>query len=62
MKDLNAEYACVLLEKKELYLQFKQIKAQMQELMAAKANVDSFLRQNDPSREIEKKKNHNAQH
>lgn len=62
LKELNVEYASVLAEKRELYSQFKQIKPQMQELMIAKANIDSFLRQNDPSREFEKKKNRNAQH
>lgn len=62
LKELNVEYDSVLAEKRELYSQFKQIKPQMQELMMAKANIDSFLRQNDPSREFEKKKNRNAQH
>jgi hypothetical protein len=41
--DLRAEYAPVLAEKKQAYKEYRQAKAEMQELVTARTNVERFL-------------------
>ena len=48
---LRAEYAPVLEEKKRAYKEYRQAKAEMQELMTAKANVQRFLNINEQQME-----------
>jgi len=43
MKSLNAEYAELLSEKKAAYAEYRQVKTEMRELLAAKQNVDMLL-------------------
>lgn len=42
VKELNAEYAKILVAKKEVYSEYRQIKKEMQEYVMAKHNVDAF--------------------
>lgn len=43
VKDLNAEYGDLIKQKKELYTDYRKVKAQNRELQLAKRNVDTFL-------------------
>ena len=43
VKDLNAEYGDLIKQKKELYIDYRKVKAQNRELQLAKRNVDTFL-------------------
>jgi len=43
MKDLRADYAKILAEKKELYRGYTEAKEKTRELPAAKVNVDRVL-------------------
>lgn len=45
VKELNAEYAEVLAKKKAVYLEYRQTKKEMQDMLRAKQNVDAFLRE-----------------
>jgi hypothetical protein len=50
---LRAEYASVLSEKKRAYAEYREAKAQMRELLTAKANVDRLLNIPGQARERE---------
>ena len=43
MKELQAEYARLLEEKKKTYAEYRRSREEMRELLAAKANVDRIL-------------------
>ena len=44
VKELSAEYAQVLTEKKAAYAEYRQVKKEMQEYGIAKQDVDCFLK------------------
>ena len=50
MKDLRADYAKILAEKRELYRGYTEAKKETRELLAAKANVDRVLKTTEESR------------
>ena len=43
VKELQAEYARVLDEKKKTYAEYRRSREEMRELLAAKANVDRLM-------------------
>ena len=43
VKDLQAEYARLLEEKKKTYAEYRRSREKMRELLAAKANVDRIM-------------------
>ena len=43
MKDLQAEYAALLAEKKAAYADYRKARDEMRELLAVKANVDQIM-------------------
>ena len=43
MKDLQAEYAALLAEKKAAYTDYRKAREEMRELLAVKANVDQIM-------------------
>ena len=43
VKELNAEYAALLGEKKKLYPDYRRARDEMRELLTVKANVDRLL-------------------
>ena len=43
VKDLNAEYAALLSEKKKLYPEYRRARDEMRELLTVKANIDRLL-------------------
>ncbi len=47
VKELNAEYAEVLAEKKKLYGEYRQAKKGMQEIQRAKYDIDQFLKDDE---------------
>ena len=47
VKELNAEYAQVLAEKKKLYGGYRQTKKDMQEIQRAKYDIDQFLKDDE---------------
>ena len=55
VKELNAEYAEVLAEKKKAYAEYCEAKKDMQDYLTAKHNIDAFLNV-DQSAEQEQKK------
>jgi len=55
MKELNAEYAEVLAEKKKAYTEYREAKKYMQDYLTAKHNIDAFL-DADQSEEQKKEK------
>ena len=57
IRELDAEFQKLLQEKRQLYSEYKTARAEMQELLTAKQNVEQFLgKQNLPKRDIQKKK------
>lgn len=58
VKELNAEYAKVLAEKKKLYGEYRQAKKDMQEIQRAKYDIDQFLK-DDEEQKKERVRNHN---
>lgn len=57
IRELDAEFQKLLQEKRQLYSEYKIAKAEMQELLTAKQNVEQFLgKQNLPNQDIQKKK------
>ena len=55
MKELQAEYARLLEEKKKTYAEYRRSREEMRELLAAKANVDRILNwEAEPEAEKEK--------
>ena len=57
MKALQAEYAQLLTDKKKAYGKYRRARAEMRELLAAKANVDRILNW-EASQEAEQQKDH----
>ena len=43
VKELNAEYAALLSEKKKLYPEYRRARDEIRELLTVKANVDRLL-------------------
>ena len=57
IRELDAEFQELLQEKRQLYSEYKIARAEMQELLTAKENVEQFLgKKNLPERDIQKKK------
>ena len=57
IRELDAEFQKLLQEKRQFYSEYKTARAEMQELLTAKQNVEQFLgKQNLPKRDIQKKK------
>lgn len=58
VKDLSAEYAEILAEKKKLYGEYRQVKKDMQEIQRAKYDIDQFLK-SDKEQKKERVRKHN---
>ena len=58
VKDLSAEYAESLAEKKKLYGEYRQVKKNMQEIQRAKYDIDQFLK-SDEEQKKERVRKHN---
>lgn len=58
VKDLSAEYAEILAEKKKLYDEYRQVKKDMQEIQRAKYDIDQFLK-SDEEQKKERVRKHN---
>ena len=58
VKELNAEYAEILAEKKKLYGEYRQAKKDMQEIQRAKYDIDQFLKE-DEEQKKERVRKHN---
>lgn len=58
VKDLSAEYAEILAEKKKLYGEYRQVKKDMQEIQRAKYDIDQFLK-SDEEQKKERIRKHN---
>ena len=56
-KELQAEYAELLADKKKAYAEYRRSREEMRELLAAKANVDRLLKM-DEEQANEKEKDH----
>ena len=59
VKDLSAEYAEVLADKKSAYTQYRNARAEMQDYLKAEKNVEQFLnltRQEEEKAQEEKRK------
>lgn len=57
VRDLQAEYAKLLEEKKKTYAEYRRSREEMRELLAAKANVDRILNM-EAEQDAEKEKDH----
>ena len=57
VKELQAEYAKLLEEKKKTYAEYRRSREEMRELLAAKANVDRLLKMEE-EHDAEKEKGH----
>lgn len=57
VRDLQAEYARLLEEKKKTYAEYRRSREEMRELLAAKANVDHILNM-EAEQDAEKEKDH----
>ena len=57
VKELQAEYARLLEEKKKTYTEYRRSREEMRELLAAKANVDRLLNM-EMAYDMEKEKGH----
>ena len=58
VRELQAEYAQLLEEKKKTYVEYHRSREEMRELLAAKANVDRLMGMEEERRE-DKNKEHN---
>lgn len=58
VKDLSAEYSEILVEKKKLYGEYRQVKNDMQEIQRAKYDIDQFLK-SDEEQKKERVRKHN---
>lgn len=56
-KELQAEYAELLADKKKAYAEYRRSREEMRELLAAKANVDRLLKM-EAEHDAEKEKDH----
>lgn len=52
VKDLSAEYAEILVEKKKLYGEYRQVKKDMQEIQRAKYDIDQFLKSDEEREDL----------
>ena len=59
VKDLSAEYAKILTEKKKLYGEYRQVKKDMQGIQRAKYDIDQFLK-SDEEQKKERVRKHNV--
>ena len=57
VKELQAEYARLLEEKKKTYAEYRRSREEMRELLAAKANMDRLLKM-DEEQKKEQEKDH----
>lgn len=55
VKELQAEYAKLLEEKKKLFAEYRQSRKEMRELLIAKANVDRLLKMDDEQEQTKEK-------
>ena len=55
VKELNAEYAKVLEEKKKAYAGYRQAKKEMQDYVTAKHNIDMILNESQREEQEQKK-------
>ncbi len=58
VKDLSAEYAEILAEKKKLYGEYRQVKKDMQEIQRVRYDIDQFLK-DDEVQKKERVRKHN---
>ena len=56
IKELNAEYAQVLSEKKKTYAEYRQARQDMKDYQTAKYNIDRFLQTAEQEKQAEKQK------
>ena len=56
VKELNAEYADVLVKKKVAYAEYRQAKKEMQDYVTAKHNIDAFLRAQENEQDRKKQR------
>lgn len=56
-KELQAEYAELLADKKKAYAEYRRSREEMRELLAAKANVDRLLKM-EAEHDTEREKDH----
>lgn len=56
-KELQAEYAELLADKKKAYAEYRRSREEMRELLAAKANVDRLLKM-EAEHDAQKEKDH----
>ena len=56
IKELNAEYAQVLAEKKKTYSEYRQARQEMKDYQTAKYNIDRFLQIEEQEKQAEKQK------
>ena len=56
IKELNAEYAQVLAEKKKTYSEYRQARQEMKDYQTAKHNIDRFLQTEEQEKQAEKQK------
>ena len=56
IKELNAEYAQVLAEKKKTYSEYRQARQEMKDYQTAKYNIDRFLQTEEQEKQVEKQK------
>lgn len=57
VKELQAEYAELLADKKKAYAEYRRSREEMRELLTAKANIDRLLKM-DEEQAKEKEKDH----
>lgn len=57
VKDLNAEYAEILAEKKKVYSEYRVAKKEMQDYLISKQNIDAILCEDERASQREKNKN-----
>ena len=55
VKDLQAEYAKLLEEKKKTYAEYRHSREEMRELLTAKANVDRLLKMDEEQKKEQEK-------
>lgn len=56
IKELNAEYAQVLAEKKKTYSEYRPVRQEMKDYQTAKYNIDRFLQIEEQEKQAEKQK------
>lgn len=56
IKELNAEYAQVLAEKKKTYSEYRKARQEMKDYQTAKYNIDRFLQTEEQEKQAEKQK------